>query len=332
VTAFRAAVIGCGRIGSEIADDPKTPGVYSHAGAFDACDATELVAVCDVDSERLRRCADRWGVRGYADVARLLDEQRPEIVSVCTPDETHVDVATLVLQAPTTKAVLLEKPIAIDLAAAQRLVALAERRGVVLAVNYSRRFAPSIIALKAWVSAGHLGEVRVVNGYYTKGLLRNGSHWIDLTRYLAGEIATVTGVDVLRDGTSDATLDIELELRGGGRGWLIGLDDRNFTLFEMDLVGTKGRVRITEAGHVLEGFTVGDSTRFGGYRELRPAAAPLATGLADVLLHAVRDIVECLRSNRDPRCTGHDGVAALAICLAAAESARSGGRPQRLHE
>ena len=70
---YRAAVIGCGKIGSEYADDPRIRDIYTHAGAYTACPDTELVAVCDIDPARAKRCADRWGVRSsFVDFRAML--------------------------------------------------------------------------------------------------------------------------------------------------------------------------------------------------------------------------------------------------------------------
>lgn len=324
---YRAALIGCGRIGSELADDPRAPGIQSHAEAYVACEATELVAVCDTDPARLERCGERWGVaHRYSVVSRLLAESAPEIVSICTPDETHADIARSVLEAPRTRALFVEKPLALEVEEARELVLRARARRIVLAVNYARRFAPGIIALREWLDANSLGDVRAVSGYYTKGLVHNGSHWIDLARALVGDVESVSARHRLPWPESDPTLDLELRFARGARGYLIGCDERDFTVFEMDLVGTRGRVRITDTGYALSFWQVGPSPRYSGYQELVAMPAPVRAGLEDVLLHAVRDIVQCVESGREPRCSGEDALAALAVCRAAHESLVDGGR------
>lgn len=325
---YRAAVVGCGRVGSELGGDAPALGVATHCGAYRACSDTNLVAVCDLDPDRLTRCGDRWQVaHRYTDLGELLAEQRPEIVSLCTPDGTHVPLMRQILRSRSVRGVLLEKPIARTVEEAHKVVALAESRRVVISVNYSRRFAPSHIALRDWIAAGGLGRLQLVNGYYGNGLLHNGTHWLDMARYLAGEVRHVRAWDTLREEGPDPTLDVELGFVSGGRGHLLGVSDRYFTIFEMDLVGTKGRVRVLDFGHGLEAFGVGDSPRYTGYRELVRAGASLTGGLQDVLLHAVTDLVGCLDAGGQPRCTGRDALAALAIAIAARSSAADG----RLH-
>jgi predicted dehydrogenase len=132
---FRAAVIGCGRIGSGFADDPLLAGdVYSHAEAYVRSPATQLVAVCDRDPAAAAECARRWGLSAsFIEVKEILKEASPEIVSICTPDETHFEISRAALEAPSVRAVLCEKPLAMSLAEGEELARLAHETGKKLA-------------------------------------------------------------------------------------------------------------------------------------------------------------------------------------------------------
>ncbi|HLY08074.1 MAG TPA: Gfo/Idh/MocA family oxidoreductase, partial [Planctomycetota bacterium] len=76
---YRAVLIGCGRMGSDMADDPRIQGITTHAASYRACSRTDLVAVCDADPNRAARCAERWKVPSvYSNLPDLLSQQRPE--------------------------------------------------------------------------------------------------------------------------------------------------------------------------------------------------------------------------------------------------------------
>jgi predicted dehydrogenase len=323
---LRAAVVGCGAIGAGTGAAHPDVGVGSHAAAYAACPDTELVAVCDTDLARARACADRWGAPAvHADAGELIAAAAPELVSVCTPDGTHAALVALALRAPATRAVLAEKPLAGDARTAAELAARARERGVVLAVNHTRRFPPAFRALRAALADGAIGELQHVAGGYVAGLRHNGTHWLDLLRMLAGEPTAVRGRDRLREGGPDPTLDAELALPGGASAQLAGLDARRFTHFEMDLVGTAGRVRIVESGHRIETLAPADDPRHPGHRALR--LVDVATGaLRDAALHAVADVARCVREGGEPACTGADATAALALAEAVAAGAAHGGR------
>lgn len=315
--AYRAALIGCGKIGSEFADDPRVDGIYSHAGAYAACLRTTLVAVCDKDFNRSQRCGQRWGVGAcYADPKQLLLEQQPEIVSICTPDSTHNPLLQLILESPCVRAVLAEKPLALSVDDAAGLVEEARRRGVILAVNYIRRYASSHVQLKAFLASGGIGDIQSVHGAYTKGIFHNGTHWFDLARYLVGEIVEVRGVHNRVTQSEDPTLDACLEFESGARGYLHGCDAASFTILEMDLLGTLGRIRIVDSGHRIEFYDVKESPYYSGYLNLSPSK-DLKGGFHNVLLKAVEDLVDCLEQKRSPRCSGEDGLAALKIATVA---------------
>jgi predicted dehydrogenase len=323
---LRAAILGCGAIGGGNGTPHPDVGVMTHAGAYAASPDTELVAVCDSDGERARECARRWGARPYTEASELLASEAPKIVSVATPNHTHAALVELCLRTGGVRAVLAEKPLALAASEARALTALARERRVVLAVNYTRRFVPAFGRLREELAAGALGELQHVSGVYVNGLTHNGTHWLDLLRMLAGEPVSVRGWDRLGEGGDDPTLDAELTLGSGAGVRLAGLDARCFTAFEMGLVGTRGSVRVLESGHVVEWSGVGDDPRHPGYRALRPRSE-LVAALRDGTLHAVADVVRCLREGGEPACGGDDAVASLELAAAIRASAVHGGHP-----
>ena len=325
---YRAALIGCGKIGSLYADDPRMKGdVYSHAEAYVRCPGTELVAVCDADPASAAQCAARWQVAAsFTDVDAMVRSVRPELVSVCTPDATHFGVVSQLLAAAhPPRAILCEKPLALSVAQGRQMVAAAAERGVVLAVMFMRRHARNFQALKQLLAAGELGAVQAVHGWYTKGVVHNGSHWFDLLRFLVGEVSWVQAWNRCADDAADPTLDVLLGLQHGALASLQGCDPRLFNVFEMDVMGTAGRVRITDNGYSIVCTRAADSPRYTGYRELVPLPCELGDR-RDVMLHAVEDLVASLATPRAPASVGMDGVAALAIGQAALQAAREGRR------
>lgn len=323
---YRVAVIGCGMIGSEFADDPRIKGVYSHAGAYAACPATELVAVCDIDRAKAHCCGKRWGIDGvYEDIVPLLEEQKPEFVSICTPDATHADILNVILSAPQLRAVLAEKPLAMDVNEARKLAQLAADRGILLAVNYSRRYSTGHAKIRELLRSGSIGTIQKVSGYYTKGVLHNGSHWFDLARWLIGEVTAVRGFPDGGELCTDPTLDVWMTFDNGAFGFLQGCRAEAFSIFEMDIVGTRGRIRLTDSGHRVEIFDVAESPYYSGYTSLHKNREEDGE-MEDTLLHAVQDLVDCLEHGGVPRCSGFDGVAALQIASEAVLSAYDGAQ------
>ena len=288
-------------------------GIQSHAAAWSRHPETRLVGLCDIDATRLATASARWpGVPTFTDLDRLLTAIRPDLVSVCTPDETHVSVLERVLACGSVRAVLAEKPLALEAAAAERVAARAAARGVMLAVNYGRRSAPTHRRLRDFLAEAPIGVIEVVRGAYVGGVKHNGTHWLDLARFLLGEIVSVRGSGRVAPGEDDPTIDVELAFATGVRGFLAGIRSARYGFFEMDLVGSEGRVRVTDSGQRIEVLRPRDSRRFPGFRELAASGGP-AGGLADLVLHAATDLVDALASNRPPAATALDAIRVLRL-------------------
>jgi len=321
---YRAAIIGCGKIGSEFADDPRIKDIYTHAGAYVHCSDTELIAVCDKERDKSERCKDRWHIPNcYTDYEMMLSETEPDIVSVCTPDQTHFEIIRKILTSSNVKAIFAEKPLALNSNNAQDLVNLAEKKGVILAVNYSRRYAGKFVELNNYLHSDAFGDIQTINGYYTKGTLNNGTHWFDLARFLIGDFIRVKGFDNQKEKTDDPTFDAYAEFNNGASAYLHACDATKFSIFEMDILGSNGRVYIKDSGHIIEIYSVADSPYYSGYQSLH-LSDTFTDVMKDTLLHAVENIVKCLKTGQTPRCSGFDGVAALKIAQAIRSSVVSG--------
>ena len=323
---YRAAIVGCGAIASDFADDPKMMGdVFTHAEAYSTCGDTYLTAICDVNPDKLRKCGERWGVNSrYTDIFEMVREASPEIISVSTPDSTHYQVIKDILSNPYhVKAILCEKPLATNVEEAEEIVNLAQEAGVILSVMYMRRHAKNYQALKEFISTKKIGEIQAISGWYTKGIFHNGTHWMDVLRWLSGEVLWVMAWDNLVDDPIDPTLDVILGMENGSITSLRACDSQAFTIFEMDIMGTKGRVRIVDSGFQMEHSEVLDSNRYSGYKEL--ALTSLGFGdRKDLMLQAVQNVINALETDEPVKCSGQDGVKVLKIAQSAVESARIG--------
>lgn len=312
---YRAAIVGCGKIGSEFASDPLVKGTYTHAGAYARAPRVDLVSVCDLDAARLRACGDFWGVESrFTNVREMLETVRPDILSVCSPDATHEAMIAIALEHD-VRAIVAEKPIALDPSVARNLVQMAAARGVTIIVNYTRRFAAGHARARDMIRSGVLGDVQAIAGYYTKGVRHNGTHWLDLARFFFGEAREVMATGSVADDARDPTLSMDLWFESGTRAALVGCSS-NFSIFEMDVMGTQGRIRLIDSGHSVELYEVADSTHYTGYRSLR-LADTWAGGIVDAMPALVDNCVACLDGMSVPVCSGEDGVAALEIAAAA---------------
>ena len=143
--SMRVAVIGVGSMGR------------NHARVYWELPNVELIAVADENKTNAETIANRYSTRGYTDYRQMLDEQRPEAVTICVPTSCHLEVALEVIQRGIH--LLVEKPIAFNIEEGTQMIAAAEHAGVQLAVGHIERFNPAVIALKEHLANHELGHV-----------------------------------------------------------------------------------------------------------------------------------------------------------------------------
>jgi UDP-N-acetylglucosamine 3-dehydrogenase len=143
-TPLRIAVIGAGNMGRH------------HVRNYAAIPESQIVAVVDMNPATAELAATH-GARHYTDYLRMLDEVKPDAVSVVVPTPLHAPVATEVMRRGIH--CLVEKPIASTVAEADELIGLAERQGVVFTVGHIERYNPVVRKLKELIDQGRLGDI-----------------------------------------------------------------------------------------------------------------------------------------------------------------------------
>jgi len=314
---YRAVVVGCGRIGSGLSFDAREPGTHSHAQAYREHGRIELVGVADPDQVRLDAAAAAWSVSADRDASALCASLRPDIVSVCTPDGTHIDVARGILRAAAPRLLFIEKPLASTTADAEALAAEARRSGTAIAVNHTRRYVPAFRTIADELRSGVHGTPYLARGLYGKGLTHNGVHAIDLLRLWLGDPSEVHGRAAAWGPPNDETWDLDL-LFGHVRARLDAADERVATIFEMEVLAERSRIRFWDGGDRWEFSTASESARYAGYRAYVPNdradrdplfSRPLATALH----HAVEDIVRSLDGEGALLCDAAEAIATLRV-------------------
>lgn len=150
---LKIAIVGCGGIANG-----------KHLPSLSRLKEVELVAFCDIVIERARTAADKYGAPGaqvFEDYRELLKDESIQVVHVCTPNDSHAEIAIAAMEAG--KHVMCEKPMAKTAADARRMVEAAKRTGRKLTIGYNNRFRPDSLHLKQLCEAGELGDI-----YYAK--------------------------------------------------------------------------------------------------------------------------------------------------------------------
>lgn len=146
---IRAAVIGVGNMGRHHAR------IYRQLE--DEGKGVQLVGVCDVDRDRAQEIGNLYCCPFYQQVSDLFQNQKVDLVSIAVPTPLHKQVVLAV--APFRPNVLLEKPIAHNLADARVIVRVAKKMNRLFAIGHVERFNPVVEKLKSIIDDGDLGEI-----------------------------------------------------------------------------------------------------------------------------------------------------------------------------
>jgi UDP-N-acetyl-2-amino-2-deoxyglucuronate dehydrogenase len=335
-------IIGCGWVAD------------AHAWGVKALENedVELVAVADRDLGKANELGDRFGVDvRLADYIELLDRDDIDAVSVCLPDFLHAEA--VIAAAERGKHILCEKPLSLDLASADEMLAACEKAGVNLGIVFNHRYFPDNIRTRAAIDQGALGQLligdvihsssltgdpdnsspwRGKKGRSTGGVLATQAiHFLDLLLWFLGPAESVQafGTTLVRGEEQDHedTFAMTLRLASGALATLVTTNGAPIT---DDFTGTRIEVQGTSGYVALSGDEI---TTWGVPEDSRPAEAKLPAppqGSEEVVfgaghVHEVIDFVGAIRRGKPAPIPGEDGRHLMAVLEAAYKSASDGG-------
>ena len=322
-------IVGCGEIaGRTDLGRLDTAPPMTHAGAFGAHGRFAVTGCTDIDPGRAEAFSSAWSIPHHFNniAAALVGAPATgwDVISVCTPDETHGDLLGEILESPPRLA-FCEKPLDTDLERAQKLVAAYRDARIGLAVNHLRRWDPKVSALRKALAAGDYGPVHSIVGTYTKGLWHNGSHMLDLITNLFGNPIPeqVMGVNV-DHAPNDPTIDVRLRLDDGTPVTLLGGDQRRYPMFELTIICADGTISMERGGFAWRLRAAGDSPEFPGHRHL--GEGEITPGSIDAAMACAADNIAGYLDVGEPlACDGPTALGTLECCAAIAELARATG-------
>jgi len=230
----------------------------SHAGGYANTSEIELVAVADVDSEKLDTFGEAWDIpewSRYEDHEAMLDAEDLDVVSICTPSYLHdrhtIDAAR---SAADPDVIWCEKPIASKVAAAREMVDVCDETETELVINHSFRFTEKLQRLRDLIQRENiLGDVKSVSTQYRMELMRNSTHVLDTLVYLLdAEPAQVNGY-ITGENEAVDSLDVAESVDDAGGGGYVVMDDDTFVTVDctipremssmtLNFIGTEGKL------------------------------------------------------------------------------------------
>lgn len=313
---YRAAIIGLGNIGYGF-QSFKAPFLTTHFEAYQKNPQIELMAVCDTNKELVQEIATKHDLHGYTDSEELLKKEKPEIVSVCTPDGAH---SSLVKSAAISgaKGIWCEKPIADSLTEAREMARLGKEKQVALAVNFFRRYDKFYQEVKKQLPK-LIGDIQTVTVYYSGGLVTVGSHVADLLNFFFGPAQAVSAEEIAAGVTA------MIYYNSGFVVNLVPMKSATYAIMEFNIFGKKGRLDTINkpfGEYEYRYFPLEASnfapTSFIGQVEENPLSRELPRNYMEA---GLKDLLECVRVGREPVSSGMTALQSLELISAIAYSA-----------
>ncbi|MGQ0656114.1 MAG: Gfo/Idh/MocA family protein [Betaproteobacteria bacterium] len=259
----------------------------------------ECAGGCDPDAEARQRFTAATGLAAYADPAALLAAHPVDVVSICSPDAVHFAHTALAL-AKGVKRVWLEKPPAENAGQARELIGLAKRAGATVAVNYFRRYHPCFEKMRDLVKRDALGPVRSLRVQYSRGLLTNGSHQIDLVGFLLGD-----GKQFSKASYHGVPLHV------------VGAE-LPYHVQETEILCEEGRMLALQGGAALRIDAARPNPAYPGFMHLESGIVDTFDNPGHCFPVVLDDLLASHRAGRPPRSSLATALQAMEICEAIA--------------
>jgi myo-inositol 2-dehydrogenase / D-chiro-inositol 1-dehydrogenase len=304
-----------------------------HARIFAARPDIEFCAIMGRTLEKTRARAEQFGIRYYLDLQEMLDKERPDLVSVCLPNQGHFKSTLHVIRAGYP--LLVEKPLVFDLQEADVLLAEARERHLFFAINFNHRYAKPIEMARHAIQAGRLGDIIFATWRFGgegssdhphANLIETQCHAFDQLEYLCGPIDSVMAQMTNLTGKGFRTLVLALHFTNGAVGSLIGSYDSSYAYpgtHVLEINCTKGRVVVEDTVRRYSfqpaGNEVAEVWQAGYFNDVDREFHRTFDKHMDVMFTA-------FRNDQPPPIPAQAGRRALALAYAAIESFEAGMR------
>lgn len=304
-------------------------------------DGARLTVVSDVRKDIGEEIAERYGARFIPDPLEAAAHPDVAGVAVCTPEHLHVDAAMAAIEVG--RSVMVEKPLAHTVAAAESIRDTAARHGAAVLAGHILRFEPRYAAARSAVHAGEIGAVRAVRSERiglvsdqrvlhgrTSIALYYGVHELDLCRWFAGNVeslwaAASSGVVESAGYPVVDLYSVGLRFASGAHGtsmvgWCLPETTPGHGVAGFTVIGDRGAVHVSQ-GEVGIRVVGNDGLRQPDVYHSPEVGGRLFGALGIEADHFVR----VAAGTAEPRCTAADGAAAVNLALAVERAARDGG-------
>ena len=249
--SLRGLVIGLGNVGLDydLVHD-SADYVLTHSNALHVHPYFDLVGGCDINDAQNVKFYDKYKKPSFSTIKEALIKTKPDIVCVSVPTKNHHAVINEVFKIAKPKIILCEKPISDSLENGIRIKELCDENKCKLFINFMRKSDVGSIEVKKRIDNGEIISPMKGVCWYSKGLLNNGSHFINLLEFWLGEAESYKIINKgIKDISGDSEPDVKINFKHGEIFFLSKKEDL-FSFYTMELIASNGRLKYEMNGSV----------------------------------------------------------------------------------
>jgi predicted dehydrogenase len=311
--AFNVLIIGLGQIGMGYDFDlDHDECVYSHAAAFDQHKDFNIVGGVDTDSKFGKFFTEKYNSIFYDNAQDALQKNDFDIVVIAVSTEFHNQVLKDIIKYSSPRVILCEKPLSYSIEEAKSMQQLCKDNNIQLFVNYMRNSLPDSIVVKEKIENGeYSGSFKGV-AWYSKGLIHNGSHFVNLVTYWLGPIKESQCINKGRLlDNQDIEPDFSLTFEKGDITFL-ATKEENFSHYGVELVFENGRLRYERGGKEVFWTPAKQDNNLPTYRFLSNKNVNYNTdSMGKYQLHVVNELWNMLNQKKYELCSDVMAISTL---------------------
>ena len=246
-------IIGLGNIGMLYDINlPKKENILTHCNAFSQHPDFKLIGAVETNFELRSLFEKEYKLPSSKDVKSFLADNQlsPDVYVIANSTENHLNVIEQITAVSNPVGILCEKPLAYNVAEALEICNLCEERKIKIFLNFIRRADPGILELKHRIDTHQIEAPFKLVAWYSKGLIHNGSHFIDLFNFLFGSVNSFKIINSDSKTDKDAEPDFLLEYNSA-KVLFTAVDANNFSLHKFEMVAKNGYLTYQGNGDMI---------------------------------------------------------------------------------
>ena len=314
MTKHKCLVVGLGNIGMKYDLDLEFEEfVLTHCAAISGHNDFVLSAGVDLNKESRDIFEGTFNSPAFDNIDIAIKEVRPAVGVICCPTNDHYAALISLVESQDIKVILCEKPLSYDIVEAQEMVNICAKYDVPLYVNYMRRADPNVVEIKRRIVSGEIAGPIKVSAWYSKGLLNNGSHLVDLASYWLGDYISHKLLNCERHwNKTDPEPDVYIQFEKGSLV-LMSAWEEFYTHFTVELLSRSGRLYYSNGGEKISFNQAGEDDLFKGYKVLADNPEIFKNHFLKYQYHVYEQLSEALQKRKSNLCDGFNGLRTLEI-------------------